>query len=84
MQFADRIYDASERYTAADRMRTLSPWDLAHGDVVVLECFVVRSKVGHDWAGSFHAKSLAVLWRVPRTTTVVVDNPPTFPPFYYL
>ncbi|KAI0715436.1 hypothetical protein C8Q76DRAFT_796194 [Earliella scabrosa] len=81
---ADRIYDASYRYTLAERMPTLPFWELAQGDIVVLECFLVRTKVGYRWCGSFHAKSLMVIWRKPRTSVNIVDSAPTFPPFWYL
>ena len=83
-QAADSIYDATDRYTLADRMPKIPFWQLGQGDIVVLECFLVRTKVGYRWSGSFHAKALFVLWRKPRSYTNITDDMPTFPPFWYL
>lgn len=62
------IYDARTRYTAKPEMQPLSPTDLSIGDLVLVECWLVRSRIDRSshawtagWTTAFQLRSLSLL-----------------------
>ncbi|KAH9852847.1 hypothetical protein C2E23DRAFT_729789, partial [Lenzites betulinus] len=62
------VYDARETYTAKNLMPKLHPTDLTIGDVVLVECSLVRKRVDRAapgqwsmWTTSFQLQALSVL-----------------------
>lgn len=61
------IYDARARYTAKPDMQTLPLADLSIGDLVLVECWFVRSRINRDssawdtWNAAFQLRSVSLL-----------------------
>ncbi|EIW52158.1 uncharacterized protein TRAVEDRAFT_53586 [Trametes versicolor FP-101664 SS1] len=61
------IYDARARYTAKHEMQVLPLTDLSIGDLVLVECWFVRSRINRDssawvtWTTGFQLRSVSLL-----------------------
>ncbi|TFK88568.1 hypothetical protein K466DRAFT_448646, partial [Polyporus arcularius HHB13444] len=61
----ERIYDATESFKAKADMSVVHPARLHVGDVVLMECFVVRAQTTSSWTLSFHPYAISLLARAP-------------------